>query len=65
MRYSRLLIPTLKEDPADAEIASHRFMMRSGMIRQVNLLRAIEIQEASGTANVNAAEEIEHAGGKS
>ena len=35
MRYSRLLIPTLKEDPADAEIASHRFLMRAGMIRQV------------------------------
>ena len=35
MRYSRLLIPTLKEDPADAEIPSHKFMMRSGMIRQV------------------------------
>ena len=35
MRYSRLLIPTLKEDPADAEIASHRLMLRSGLIRQV------------------------------
>ncbi len=35
MRYSRLLIPTLKEDPAEAEIASHRLMMRAGMIRQV------------------------------
>ncbi|MFN2374969.1 MAG: proline--tRNA ligase [Candidatus Binatia bacterium] len=35
MRYSRLLIPTLKEVPADAEVASHQLMMRSGMIRQV------------------------------
>jgi prolyl-tRNA synthetase len=35
LRYSRLLIPTLKEDPADAEIISHRLMVRSGMIRQV------------------------------
>lgn len=35
MRYSRLLIPTLKEDPADAEIPSHKLMVRSGMIRQV------------------------------
>ncbi|MFN2425577.1 MAG: proline--tRNA ligase, partial [Candidatus Binatia bacterium] len=35
MRYSRLLIPTLKEVPADAEITSHQLMVRSGMIRQV------------------------------
>jgi prolyl-tRNA synthetase len=35
VRYSRLLIPTLKEVPADAEIASHQLMVRSGMIRQV------------------------------
>jgi prolyl-tRNA synthetase len=35
VRYSRLLIPTLKEVPADAEIVSHQLMVRSGMIRQV------------------------------
>jgi len=35
VRYSRLLIPTLKEVPADAEITSHQLMVRSGMIRQV------------------------------
>ncbi len=35
MRYSRLLIPTLKEVPADAETVSHQLMVRSGMIRQV------------------------------
>jgi prolyl-tRNA synthetase len=35
MRYSQLLIPTLREDPAEAEVASHRLMMRSGMIRKV------------------------------
>jgi len=34
-RLSRLLAPTLREDPADAEVASHRLMVRSGMIRQV------------------------------
>jgi len=34
-RPSRLLVPTLREDPADAEVASHRPMVRSGMIRQV------------------------------
>jgi prolyl-tRNA synthetase len=35
MRYSQLLIPTLREDPTEAEVASHRLMMRSGMIRKV------------------------------
>ena len=35
MRYSRLLLPTLKEDPSEAEVASHRLLVRSGMIRQV------------------------------
>ena len=34
-RLSRLLVPTLREDPADAEVASHRLMIRAGMIRQV------------------------------
>ena len=35
MRASQLLMPTMKEDPADAEIASHRLMLRAGLIRQV------------------------------
>ena len=35
MRYSRTLIPTLKEDPSDAEVVSHKLMVRAGMIRQV------------------------------
>lgn len=35
MRASRLLISTLKEDPADAEVASHRLMLRAGIIRRV------------------------------
>lgn len=34
MRVSRYFLPTLKETPADAQIASHRFMLRAGMIRQ-------------------------------
>jgi prolyl-tRNA synthetase len=34
MRLSQSLIPTLKETPADAQIASHRLMLRAGMIRQ-------------------------------
>lgn len=35
MRQSALLLPTLKEDPADADIISHRLMLRAGMIRQL------------------------------
>ena len=35
MRQSQLLIPTLKEAPAGAEIASHQLMLRAGLIRQV------------------------------
>ena len=35
LRYSSLHAPTLKEDPADAEVISHRLMVRAGMLRQV------------------------------
>ncbi len=35
MRWSKLFIPTLREDPADAEVASHRLMLRAGYIRQL------------------------------
>ncbi|WND02397.1 proline--tRNA ligase [Temperatibacter marinus] len=34
MRVSRYFLPTLKETPADAQIASHIFMLRAGMVRQ-------------------------------
>lgn len=34
MRMSRFFLPTLKETPAEAQIASHRLMLRAGMIRQ-------------------------------
>ncbi len=36
MRYSKLLIPTLREDPGEAEIISHRLMLRAGMIRKLS-----------------------------
>jgi prolyl-tRNA synthetase len=35
MRLSRYYIPTLKEDPADAEVISHKLLMRAGMIRKL------------------------------
>ncbi len=34
MRLSRYFMPVLKENPADAQIVSHRLMLRAGMIRQ-------------------------------
>mgnify|MGYP001410371973 CR=1 FL=1 len=34
MRLSRYFLPTLKENPSEAEIVSHRLMLRAGMIRQ-------------------------------
>jgi prolyl-tRNA synthetase len=55
-RWSQLFIPTLREAPADAEVASHKFLVRAGYIRQLaagiyshlflgqrTLLRIIEI----------------------
>jgi len=34
-RWSRLFIPTLREAPADAEVASHKFLLRAGYVRQL------------------------------
>ena len=34
MKMSALYAPTLKEDPAEAELASHRLLLRAGMIRK-------------------------------
>ncbi|PYX79416.1 MAG: proline--tRNA ligase, partial [Acidobacteria bacterium] len=34
-RWSQLFIPTLREAPADAEVASHKFLLRAGYIRQL------------------------------
>ena len=36
MRASKLFLPTLREDPADAEAASHKLLVRGGFIRQVS-----------------------------
>ncbi len=35
MRFSQLLIPTLKETPSDAEVISHQLMLRAGLIRKL------------------------------
>jgi len=35
MRWSQTFIPTLREDPAEAEVPSHRLLLRAGYVRQV------------------------------
>jgi prolyl-tRNA synthetase len=35
MRWSQFFIPTLREDPADAEVVSHRLLLRAGLVRQL------------------------------
>src|SRR5882724_13149129 len=35
MRLSKSLVPTLREDPADAEALSHKLMLRAGLVRQL------------------------------
>jgi prolyl-tRNA synthetase len=35
MRFTRSLLPTLREDPAEAEAISHRLMLRAGLVRQL------------------------------
>src|SRR6266481_6741456 len=35
MRASRSFLPTLKENPADAQVASHQLLVRAGFIRQL------------------------------
>ena len=35
MRWSQMHIPTLRDDPAGAEVASHRLLVRAGYIRQL------------------------------
>ncbi len=35
MKYSKFFLPTLREDPAEAEVISHKLMVRAGMIRKL------------------------------
>ena len=35
MRWSQLFVPTLRDDPADAEVVSHRLLLRAGYVRQL------------------------------
>ena len=35
MRWTQTLVPTLREAPADAEILSHKLLLRAGLIRKL------------------------------
>src|SRR5216110_4079921 len=35
MRWAQTFIPTLKETPADAEIISHKLLLRAGLVRKL------------------------------
>ena len=35
MRYTQLLLPTLKETPAEAEVISHKLLLRAGFMRKL------------------------------
>ncbi len=68
MRYSRYLLPTLKENPSEAEVPSHQLMLRAGMIRKLASgiysylpfgLRAIRKVEAIVREEMNRAGAIE------
>ena len=36
MRWSRLFIPTLRDNPAEAEVPSHQLLLRAGYVRQLS-----------------------------
>ena len=36
MLWSKLFIPTLRENPAEAEVVSHQLLLRAGYIRQLS-----------------------------
>ena len=68
MRWTQTLIPTIKEVPADAEVPSHRLMLRAGLIRQLMAgaytylplgLRAVRKAEAIVREEMEAAGAVE------
>ena len=68
MRFSKYFIPTLKEVPSEAEVPSHRLMLRAGLIRKLTSgiysylplgLRAIQKVEAIVREEMNRAGAIE------
>lgn len=78
MRMSRFFLPTLKEDPSEAQIVSHRLMLRAGMIRQssagiyswlplgLRVLRKVEriVREEQDAAGVSGAVDADDPAGR-
>jgi prolyl-tRNA synthetase len=58
MKQSQLFLPTLRDNPADAEIASHRLMIRAGLVRQ--LASGIYTYLPAGTRVLKKIETIVH-----
>lgn len=56
MRYSQSLLPTLKENPAEAEVISHRLMLRAGFMRK--LTSGVYTYLPYGLAAIRRVEEI-------
>ena len=60
MKQSKMLIPTLREMPSDAQVISHALMLRAGYVRQVSAgvysylpLANRVIEKAKGISGVN------------
>ena len=67
MKQSKMLIPTLREMPSDAQVISHALMLRAGYVRQVSAgvysylplaNRGIEKQKASCAKNSKKLEQL-------
>src|SRR3712207_8800584 len=56
MRWSHFFIPTLRDDPADAEVVSHRLLLRARFIRQLGAGDRKSRRLNSSHANISYAE---------
>ena len=59
-RSSQLFIPTLREDPADAESPSHRLLLRAGLVRQVDVGIAKQRCQVVGVGSHPRVLEVDH-----
>ena len=67
MRWSKSLIPTVKEDPAEAEAISHKLMVRAGLVRQLAAGIYVYLplgQRVMDKVNAIVREEIKRIGGQ-
>ena len=49
--WSQYFVPTLKESPADAEIASHKLLVRAGLVRKLSGGTALVLAGQPGDVN--------------